>query len=188
MLLFWFKEKENTKSTWHALLHKWRGILFEVLILNVILVIYLYKHMWAHTITETHALTLWSFENGSHKSLKAHQLATKEGACHRCRRGRKSEGRSGRKGSSSSSGRGFNFKLQQMLTVTFSWGWAARSLPLSEREAKKEGSAALMKSLLPKTKQKDVSVRVLFAFFSGTSVLMPAGSLRGSALSPSACS
>lgn len=75
---------------------------------------------------------------------------------HECRRGklsrRESEGRLGRR-RRSSSGRGYNFKLQQMLTVT--------SLGLSsqvgvsgkkKKESRKKGSAMLMKSLLPKTK------------------------------------
>lgn len=84
---------------------------------------------------------LWCFENGSHKSDKAHWLAAKEGACVEVISGVK-EGSFGRRRRRSrrrwrrrSSGRGFGFKLLQMLTVT-SAGWAARALPSREREEK----------------------------------------------------
>lgn len=69
---------------------------------------------------------------------------------HECRTGklrrRESEGGFGRRGSSS--GRGFHFKLQQMLTVT-SLGWAARSLESLEwagrRKKKVEGQEVLLR-------------------------------------------
>lgn len=69
---FMFKSRENTNSTWHALQTG------QALLKSGVLVIYLYKHMRARTFTETHTLFLWSFENGSDKSLKAQRLATKE--------------------------------------------------------------------------------------------------------------
>ncbi len=75
---------------------------------------------------------------------------------HECRGGklrrRESEGRLGRR-RRSSSGREYNFKLQQMLTVT-SLGLSSKVgvSGKKKKESRKKGSAVLMKSLLPKTK------------------------------------